>query len=163
MSATKEYALEKVKYSYKLMKQNKLFEKGRACIVENGKVLVLEHDDTKKRCIPGGGVDEGETIEECVAREAYEESGLKIKPICKIAEHFYDVEMSLDEENFISKRVEYIYLCKIISQDGNGGGIDGEFACAINKLWLSPEEMINIKFSPRDVDSLKTAIEKYNL
>jgi 8-oxo-dGTP pyrophosphatase MutT (NUDIX family) len=52
-------------------------------IVENGKYILLKHLDRMKNSffwgIPGGGREEGETDEEAALREAYEETGLKVK------------------------------------------------------------------------------------
>lgn len=52
-------------------------------IVEGGKYVLLKHHDIKKDLyfwgVPGGGREDGETDEEAAIREAYEETGLKIK------------------------------------------------------------------------------------
>ncbi|MBV7275291.1 NUDIX hydrolase [Clostridiaceae bacterium UIB06] len=52
-------------------------------IVEGGKYVLLKHHDIKKNLyfwgVPGGGRENGETDEEAAIREAYEETGLKIK------------------------------------------------------------------------------------
>lgn len=52
-------------------------------IVRRGKFLLVQ--ETKsfvrgKYNFPGGGMELGETITECAAREAYEETGFRIKP-----------------------------------------------------------------------------------
>lgn len=53
-------------------------------IIDNGKVLILKRAPgnrsyPEKWNFPGGGVEDGETIEEAAVREVYEEAGLKIK------------------------------------------------------------------------------------
>lgn len=52
-------------------------------IVENGKYILLKHHDIKRNLyfwgVPGGGREIGETDEEAAIREAYEETGLKVK------------------------------------------------------------------------------------
>ncbi|WML35742.1 NUDIX hydrolase [Clostridium sp. OS1-26] len=52
-------------------------------IVENGKYILLKHHDIKRDLyfwgVPGGGREIGETDEEAAIREAYEETGLKVK------------------------------------------------------------------------------------
>lgn len=40
------------------------------------KVLLTERADNKQWCLPSGGVDPGETVEEACIREVYEETGL---------------------------------------------------------------------------------------
>lgn len=52
-------------------------------IVENGKYILLKHLDKRQNisfwALPGGGRELGETDEEAAVREAFEETGLKIK------------------------------------------------------------------------------------
>ncbi len=42
------------------------------------KVLLTERADNKQWCLPSGGVDPGETVEETCIREVYEETGLHV-------------------------------------------------------------------------------------
>ena len=42
------------------------------------KVLLTERADNKQWCLPSGGVDPGETVEETCIREVYEETGLDV-------------------------------------------------------------------------------------
>jgi ADP-ribose pyrophosphatase YjhB (NUDIX family)/ubiquinone/menaquinone biosynthesis C-methylase UbiE len=44
-----------------------------------GKVLLTRRADNGLWCLPGGHLDFGETIQECVVREAYEETGLVVE------------------------------------------------------------------------------------
>lgn len=43
------------------------------------KVLLTERADNKQWCLPSGGVDPGETVEEACIREVYEETGLNVR------------------------------------------------------------------------------------
>lgn len=55
-------------------------------IVENeyNEVLIIEKADTGQIGIPAGAFEENETIEECIKREVWEETGLKIKDLTVI-------------------------------------------------------------------------------
>lgn len=60
---------------------------------------------------PGGGIEEGETEEECIKREVFEEFGIIVEPIKKIYKY----------EN--NNNIEYFYLAKWVSGEfGTGEG-----------------------------------------
>lgn len=89
---------------------------GRAIIIDNDEVLLMfrrkiKNGITKEYyAIPGGGLEENETIEECVKREIQEEFNLEIE----VKEQLGVVE---DEKN-----IGYIYNCSIISGTPTLGG-----------------------------------------
>ncbi|MEK7520249.1 MAG: NUDIX domain-containing protein [Patescibacteria group bacterium] len=48
-------------------------------IIQNGKVLLTKREDFEVWCLPGGGVDAGESVAEAVIRETKEETGLDVR------------------------------------------------------------------------------------
>lgn len=53
---------------------------GASCaIVRDGRLLLTRRDDNGLWCLPGGGVDAGETWSSAAAREALEETGLHVR------------------------------------------------------------------------------------
>ena len=42
-------------------------------------ILLTKRTDNGRWCLPGGGMDPGESVEEACVREAYEETGLHVK------------------------------------------------------------------------------------
>jgi ADP-ribose pyrophosphatase YjhB (NUDIX family) len=53
---------------------------GRAVIEQSdGKILLQKRSDFDIWAFPGGGAEEGESAEDCVVREVFEETGLKMK------------------------------------------------------------------------------------
>lgn len=89
---------------------------GRAIIIDGDEILLMfrrkiKNGITKEYyAIPGGGLEENETIEECVKREIKEEFNLEIE----VKEQLGIVE---DENN-----IGYIFNCAIISGTPKLGG-----------------------------------------
>ena len=84
--------------------------------------FVLMHRKNVKRnkeyneyyTFPGGGLEEGESLEECAIREIKEEFGINVKVIKKLYE----------SENDKLNMKEYFFLCEYI--DGEFGTGEGE-------------------------------------
>jgi 8-oxo-dGTP diphosphatase len=64
--------------------------RAQALIIDQGKVLLAKHHDLtigeKYWCMPGGGVEAGETPEQAAIRELKEETNLDIRIIRKVGE-----------------------------------------------------------------------------
>jgi len=63
-----------------------------AIIINNGKVLLIHRINYEKEyyVFPGGGVENGETIEQAVLREVQEETSLEVKIEELLYHHIYD-------------------------------------------------------------------------
>ena len=79
--------------------------------------------DLEYYAIPGGGLEEGEDLEECCIREIKEELGVNVK-IEKLLYEIEVVENSISVLGIINpNQKEYFYLCKYISGEfGKGDG-----------------------------------------
>lgn len=103
--------------------------------------------------IPGGGMEEGETEEECVKREVFEEFGIVVKPIKKV--YIYQNE----------KSDEHFYLCDYVSGEF-GSGQGEEFQPNRNRgiyipSLLSVEDIPNLPLMPPEI--AKAIVEDYKL
>jgi len=60
--------------------------RARAIIIHEGKIISMyrERQGDVFYTFPGGGIEKGETIEDCVKREVFEEFGIVIKPLKKV-------------------------------------------------------------------------------
>lgn len=72
---------------------------------KNEKVLLVKRRDVPVWVFPGGGIEEGETPEQAVIREVWEESGFKVRIKRKIAEYTYQA----------NSRITYVFECEVVS------------------------------------------------
>ncbi len=80
----------------------------RAVIIRDGKILLSHETKTGYYMSPGGSIEDGETQEECVAREVLEETGYivnVIKPFITVNEYCYD-----------TLYVSHYFVCEIIGE-----------------------------------------------
>lgn len=84
----------------------KIRPSARGILVENGKILLSYETNTDVYMSPGGGLEEGETLEECCIRELREETGLvveSLKQFITINEHCF--ETVYNSNYFICKKI----------------------------------------------------------
>lgn len=93
----------------------------RALLVdEQGRVLLLEGRDVSRPEVgtwwftPGGGVDGGESPEEAVRREVYEETGIEIGELGPIV---LERETEFDFEDVHYRQAETFYLVHVANQE----------------------------------------------
>ena len=53
-------------------------------LIDNGKILLTKREDFEVWCLPGGGVEEGESVAEAGVREAKEETGVDVELTCLV-------------------------------------------------------------------------------
>jgi ADP-ribose pyrophosphatase YjhB (NUDIX family) len=58
-----------------------------AAVIDGGKVLLTKREDFEVWCLPGGGIEEGESPAQAAAREALEETGLEVEVTHLIGTH----------------------------------------------------------------------------
>ncbi|MEZ4869401.1 MAG: NUDIX hydrolase [Caldilineaceae bacterium] len=89
----------------------------QGAIIQDDKILLIRHTDHADGrsywVIPGGGREDGETEEACVAREMWEETNLVVQ-----VERLL-VEMALPHDPF--NKVRKSYLCTIIAGEAAPG------------------------------------------
>ncbi len=61
---------------------------GDAAIIDaTGNILLIRRADNQKWAMPGGAMSVGETPAEAVAREAFEETGVRVEPVAFVGVH----------------------------------------------------------------------------
>jgi ADP-ribose pyrophosphatase YjhB (NUDIX family) len=80
-----------------------------ALMVRNGKVLLLKMKQTGKYHLPGGGIAAGERLEAGLARELYEETGVKVE-IRRLA-HFEELFFYYNPSGRAYHGLHFFYIC----------------------------------------------------
>ena len=93
---------------------------------DQDQILMIRSKWNTNWILPGGGVEEGESIEEAVIRECMEEVGYRIvldeKPFLTGRSHFYDDVL---HHKFYSSS-NYMFIGRIVAEERIEGGIEGE-------------------------------------
>lgn len=119
-----------------------------AIIIDNGKILVMHRINNGKEynVFPGGGVENGETVEQAVLREVQEETSLEVKIEKMLYHHIYD-----------DGTEHFFYLCRYVSGDPKLG--DGNEARNMkesntnfyNPIWCDIKELPQLLLYPLEV------------
>ncbi len=112
-----------------------------ALLCRNGKYLLCQRGEkdilSLKWEFPGGKLEAGETLEECLVREVQEELCLNIKVIC----HFCDVTYTYATGGILLKT----YLAQIIS---------GKMNLMVHNAaeWVEAERLVEYDLLPADIE-----------
>ena len=80
----------------------------RGIVFQDGKLLVSREEVSDYWMLPGGGLEEHETLIECCAREVLKETGYLVKPI----EELLVMNEYYEEYRYIS----HFFICEVIGQ-----------------------------------------------
>ena len=102
-------------------------ESCRAIIFKDNKMVTMYREKNGRvyYTFPGGGMDEGETVNECVTREVVEEFGMTVEPIREV----YTYE---DEKTY-----QHFVLCEWVSGEF-GTGVGEEFQGDTSRGFYEP-------------------------
>lgn len=121
----------------------------RIVVFDNEKKIAFIHATINKYYeLPGGGVEDGETIEEGAIREAKEETGCDVKitgEVGIIQEYMKDKELINETHCFLAEVIGNKCEVRLNQDEINRGMI---------VIWVSVEEAIKLMDTNRD-DSLK--------
>jgi len=155
MDKHQAYVSEKTMYAYGKYLRGEFFEKVRAIILKEDKVAFIKDLSNGNITVPGGGVDDGETLEEAVIREAIEETNITVKPVMVVGEEFYNVDMQIGDVDFVSKRVAYAYLCEFVEQNQGENGLEGEYAGKVEIYFDDIDKLKECHISEEAIKKIK--------
>lgn len=89
---------------------------------------------------PGGKLEEGETLEECIVRECREELDIVIEPISIFANTEYQYPDRFIKFTFFNARIQMGKIQRLVHDDIK---------------WVKVEQLRNYEFCPADVDIIK--------
>ncbi len=106
---------------------------------EGKKFLMIYWNEFGWHSPVAGGIDEGETPEEAVAREVLEETGYKIEPIEKLGGQI-EMHFFTDNKKVWRERFDQPILCRLI--DENQYDVNDEEKGHLKVLWLTFDEVM---------------------
>ena len=107
----------------------------RAIVIRNGKILLTHEINSGWWLIPGGGLEKGETAEECCIREVEEETGYIVRPL----EQFLRLNEYYEEYCYIS----YYFVCEVCGK-GQMRLTDAEKQRGVEPQWIPVGEALDI-------------------
>ena len=129
---------------------------GKAVVFDNeNKVALVGSKVNSFYLLPGGGIDEGESIEDGIKRECLEEIGCKIKVLNNIGviEDFRD----RDQKHCIN----HCYIAKLVGSKGKLRLTEEEKKNGMHVIWVSLDKAISML--EREVEQLKRGeVDFYN-
>lgn len=120
-----------------------------AIIIEKGKVLVAQRKPGKNEELkwefPGGKLEEGETLEKCLAREIKEELNIdiEVEEVFDVVSHQYQKE----------KILLLAYKCKYI--DGEVEAIDCN-----DYQWVELKHLKDLDFAKADIELVEKLVKQ---
>lgn len=113
----------------------KVRQASRAIVVRDGRILLTHESNTGVYMTPGGGLERGETLEECCVRELKEETGFVVQPF----ERF----VTVNEYCLGTLYVSNYFICEITG-DCEQRLTDIEVEHGAHPQWLPLDEAIEI-------------------
>ncbi len=118
----------------------KTIEAVAAVIESDGKFLITKRLENSPmgHCweFPGGKIEKGESVEECIVRECLEEIDVTVEPIRRLQDLYYDYPHGHIHLHFV--------LCRIVSGDPR------PVQCRETR-WIEPSQFPDFEFPPADV------------
>ena len=108
----------------------------RGIVVNDGKVLLGYEEKNDQYIIPGGGVEGGETYEQCCKRELLEETGMQVRA----KEEYLEIEELFEDW----RHINHYFVCELIKETGSVNLTEAEKNAGCTFKWLPMQEALEI-------------------
>ncbi|MDD6189657.1 MAG: NUDIX domain-containing protein [Clostridiales bacterium] len=131
--------------------------KCRGMVIKDSHILISHEVNTDYYSIPGGGLEEGETLEECCAREVREETGYIVKPACHV--------LTINAYYKDRKNISHYFLCDIIEKTERSLTAE-EIELGLISNWMDTEKALELfskydNFVRLDEDKYRIYLREY--
>ena len=110
-------------------------EGSRGVVVRDGMILLSHELESGWWLVPGGGLENGETPEQCCVREIEEETGVIVRPV----KHFLTLYEYYEEYRYI----DYYFVCEAVGR-GEMRLTEAERKRGVTPEWLPLQEALSI-------------------
>lgn len=107
----------------------------RGVVIEKGKLLVSREEISDYWMLPGGGLEEGETLAQCCAREILEETGYVVEPV--------EQYLTLNEYYEDCRYVSHFFLCRLTGT-GEQSLTEAERARGLVPRWVDVSFFLDV-------------------
>ena len=114
---------------------SKVREACRGIVIDNGRILLTYEVNTDQWFIPGGGLEDKESIQECCVRELAEETGC----VVETKEHYLTINEYYEEWLFVS----HYYICEYVGETERAL-TEREMEAGLEPRWIPLNEAIDI-------------------
>ncbi len=152
-----EYLLRLMEYKIGKNTMDCCFERGHkwfryrtgAIIVEEGKVLFVTDDTIDYYYTVGGGVHLGESSEDCILREVFEETGVKyeVERLAVVVENFFDGKGGTID-GLECQCIEFYYLMKSKGDTTLNSNSINSVGAIERMKWIPLEEIDRYNIKP---------------
>ncbi len=128
----------------------------RGILLDGNKILLSHEVNTGVYMSPGGGLEAGETLEECCIRELREETGYEVKPVKQF--------ITINEYCFETLYVSNYFLCELIGK-GEQSLTDIEVDHGITPEWLEIPKALKIfgEYASKREDIMSLYLREYTV
>lgn len=139
----------------------------RAVIIKNNQVLMLYSKLFDDYTFPGGGIKNGENMEEALKRELYEELGANTVKIIKEIGYTEEVRFGIKGSDSTYLQTSYFMLCEI-DDIGEPNFVGREKIQGIIPVWVNIDEAIKHNdfintYERQNSKGFKTVLQRENL